>query len=304
MAGIEVHQDTVTGAGDADLRIDFHILAGDVAHSRFRPDQIRCRWLAQPFEPAHPVGALVERQWRRNQATAAESGLQLFDGALARLVEFRLQGDGLHLTLQPTSYRVFSTTNLMLDAPMIPLADGGRQSIRQLAGADVFRQPSPYLANPLNVIATIVSRDAVTFVPRRSSWVYERPGTLQTSVGGALDKGEHPAVALRRETMEEWGLEIREDEITFLALGVSGTTGEPDLLAMVRSRLSAEEIRRRYQRRAEQEEFTVFRRVPLTRENVGAAMELLATGDWSQPSDQAAFYLTLVRTVFSGHSPA
>ncbi len=303
MAAIRVKQEPAGGSDDAALRIDFHILAGDVAHSRFRPDQIRCRWLAQPFEPADPVGALVERLWRRNQASAAARGLRLFDGTLARLVDFSRRGNGIHLTLQPTSYRIFSTTNLMLDTPMIPCDDGEARSIRQLAGEEVFRLPSPYLANPLNVIATIVSRDGVTFVPRRSSSVFERPGTLQASVGGALDTGEHPAAALRRETMEEWGLEIREDEITFLALGVSGTTGEPDLLAMVQSRLSAGEIRRRYQCHAEQEEFTAFRQVPLTRENAAAAMELLITGDWSQPSDQAAFYLTLVRTVFGSNSP-
>jgi len=141
-------------------------------------------------------------------------------------------------------------------------------------------------------------------VPRRSPWVYERPGTLQTSVGGALDTGEHPAAALRRETLEEWGLEIRDDEITFLALGVSGTTGEPDLLALVHSRLSADEIRRRYRYHAEQEEFTAFRQISLTRDNLEGAVQLLVNGDWSQPSDQAAFYLALVRTVFSGRGPA
>ena len=299
MGGILLEADLAGGSGYGGLRIDFHILAGDVAYSRFRPDQIRCRWLAQPFEPADPVGALVPGQWRRNRASAASRGLQLFDGPLARLVEYRQQGDGLHLTLQPTSYRFFSTTNLLLDVPMIPRGQGGRCSIRELAGDDVFRHPSPYLANPLNVIAAIVSSDGVTFVPRRSPWVYERPGTLQTSVGGALNPGEHPAAALRRETMEEWGLEIREDEMVFFALGVSGTTGEPDLLGMVRSRLSADEICRRYRRRAEQEEFTAFRQVALRRENAAAAMALLAGGDWSQPSDQAAFYLTLVRRMFN-----
>jgi len=299
MGGILLKADLLDGSGHGGLSIDFHILAGNVAYSRFRPDQIRCRWLAQPFEPADPVGALVPGQWRRNQASAAARGLQLFDGPLARLVDYRRQGDGLHLTLQPTSYRFFSTTNLLLDFPMIPCREGGRRSIRELAGEDVFRLPSPYLANPLNVIATIVSSDGVTFVPRRSDWVYERPGSLQTSVGGALDTGEHPAAALRRETMEEWGLEIREDEMVFFALGISATTGEPDLLGMVRSRLSADAICRRYRRCAEQEEFTAFRQVSLHRENVAAAMKLLATGDWSQPSDQAAFYLTLVRTVLN-----
>lgn len=182
---------------------------------------------------------------------------------------------------------------------MISRADGGLQSLRQLAGREVFRLPSPYLANLLNVIATIVSCDGVTFVPRRSFSVFERPGTLQTSVGGALERGEHPSAALRRETMEEWGLEIQEDEIVFFALGISGSTGEPDLLGMVQSRLSADQICRRYERQADREEFTAFQRISLTPDNAAAALNLLTSGDWSQPSDQAAFYLTLVRMVLS-----
>jgi 8-oxo-dGTP pyrophosphatase MutT (NUDIX family) len=297
MEGIRVKRGRTPDAPGGDLRIDFHLLAGDVEHSRFKARQVRCRWQARPFEPASPVGGLIERQWRRNLESAQKRGLLLFDGPLARLVDFRRQGDTLQLTLQPTSYRVFSTTNLMLDTPMIPRADGQFRSIRQLAGRDVFGLPSPYLANPLNVIATIVSRDGVTFVPRRSLTVFERPGTLQASVGGALDTGEHPAAALRRETMEEWGLAVEEDEITFFALGISGTTGEPDLLGMVQSPLSADQICRQYERRAERDEFTAFAQVPLTRGNAAAALELLITGDWSQPSDQAAFYLTLTRQI-------
>lgn len=298
MGGIHIRPGSVAECVPAGLHIDFDILAGDIEHSRFKADQIRCHWMDKPFEPASPVAELVDRQWQCNLAAAIKHGRQLFDGPLGRLVDFSRQSGSLLLTLQPTSYRVFSTTNLELGTPMIPQAEGrGRLSIRQLAGEKVFQLSSPFLANPLNVIAMIVSTDGVTFVPQRSPSVYERPGTLQASVGGAVTVGEHPAAALRRETSEEWGIEAEEDEVAFYALGISRSTGEPDLLGVVRPRLDARQICQAHARHACRDEFTSFKKIPLNRSSAASALNLLLSGSWSQPSDQAAFYLTLVRTL-------
>jgi hypothetical protein len=291
MGGIHIRPGSVAECVPAGLHIDFDILAGDIEHSRFKADQIRCRWMDKPFEPASPVAELVDVQWQHNLRVAEKHGRRLFDGPLGRLVDFSRQSDSLHLTLQPTSYRVFSTTNLELDTPMIPQdEDRGRLSIRQLAGEKVFGLSSPYLANPLNVIAMIVSCDGVTFVPQRSPSVYERPGTLQASVGGAVTVGEHPAAALRRETAEE-------DEIAFYALGISRSTGEPDLLGVVRPRLDARQICQAHGRHVCQDEFTSFKKVSLEHSSDASVLKLLISGNWSQPSDQAAFYLTLVRAL-------
>lgn len=298
MGGIHIRPGGIAEKVPSGLHIDFDILAGDIEHSRFKADQIRCRWTDQHFEPASPVAELVDRQWRHNLRAAAKHNRQLFDGPLGRLMDFRLQADTIQLTLQPTSYRVFSTTNLKLDTPMIPHAGGrSRLSIRHLAGDGVLGLSSPYLANPLNVIAMIVSSDSTTFVPQRSASVYERPGTLQASVGGAVDVGEHPAAALRRETAEEWGLEVLEDEITFFALGISLPTGEPDFLGVVQPRLDARQICQAHARHTCREEFTSFNKVNLNRSGAASALNLLTSGNWSQPSDQAAFYLTFVRAL-------
>ena len=140
-----------------NFQIDFDILAGDIEQSRFHGDQIRCDWQQQPFEPASPVAELIAQQWQHNLDAAEKHGQRLFDGSLGRLVNFNFRSNTLFLTLQPTSYRLFSTTNLKLDLPMIPQAgDSTCLSIRELAGKQVFTLPSPYLANPLNVIAMIV----------------------------------------------------------------------------------------------------------------------------------------------------
>lgn len=278
------------------LVIDFDILVGDLTSSEYQHDQIEINWLHEPFKPAEPVAQAVVRRLAKLKEKAKKEG-RIFDETIpARLCSYHVDGKKIQLTLQPTEYFLFAVTNLALDEPMIPDPRGnGSISIRKLAGSELFSLPSPFLANPLNVIAMILTKDGFTFVPKRSSLVYERPNTWQASVGGGVNYQEHPALALVREVREEWGLDIELSELRFLALGINRRTGEPDLLALVESKANSNDVLEKFHRGSDKLEFRQFDRLRMSPENLPSHVSALCTKDWSQPSDQTAFLLALIR---------
>jgi ADP-ribose pyrophosphatase YjhB (NUDIX family) len=143
----------------------------------------------------------------------------------------------------------------------------------------------------------IVTADNCTFVPKRSRKAFERPETLQASVGGAVAVGEHPTQALVREIREEWGVLADKDDVRYFALVINRRTAEPDLIALVTLDSDADHVCRALKDSSEKQEFTRCVPLDLSHANLASLVSLLRNGDWSQPSDQAAFLLTLVRTL-------
>jgi ADP-ribose pyrophosphatase YjhB (NUDIX family) len=278
-----------------NLKIDFDIVIGNLDKSVYRGDEIEINWSEHVFTPSEPIPKIMAKRWSELCKQAQQKGQILVDSKLARLVDYSETSNKITLILQPTSYRVFSTTNLGLDH-QIPRQEGeGYMSIRELSESEGSFLTSPYLANPLNVIAMIITNDDFTYTPMRSSLVFESPNTLQASVGGAVNPREHPTSALIREITEEWGLLVEEDEIRFLVLGINQRTGEPDLIAMVDTELSASEVLDVFKTHNQKEEFTEPKPIKLSEKNLGHLLSTLYTEQWSQPSDQAAFLITLIR---------
>lgn len=271
--------------------VDFEILAGAAAPGAPALD-VSLRWMEDRFCPAEPVRTAIESRVAAFRESLPAQGL--VDGLLAGLSGYHLDTAGLTLDVRPAYYSTFAFTNLALDTPLGSGPDSAL-SIRALAGARLFSLPSPFLANPLNVIAMIVTTDGCTFVPRRSARVYERPHTWQASAGGAVEQGNRsPAEALVREIEEEWGLKIAGEDISFLAFGRNRRTAEPDLLALVRPRVTAAELNGIFRDRCDGFEFREFDVIPLERAHSRHLASLLHAREWSQPSDQAAFLLTLI----------
>jgi len=277
------------------FKIDFGIVIGDVDKSSYRPDEIEVTWSDKEFQPPEQIASLVLEQWNRLLERADARKQDLWDGELARLCDYKSTRDKISLALQPTSYSCFATTNLLLDYPIVSRAEGEDRTIRELAGSDVFSPSSPYLANPLNVIAMLITADGFTFIPKRSATVYERPDTWQASVGGALKPDETPTSALIREVREEWGLDIKESEIQFLVLGINQRTGEPDLIAMVETEASLSQVIDTFSKFGEKFEFSNFETLRLVLRTLESFISSLRYEEWSQPSDQAALLLTLIR---------
>jgi 8-oxo-dGTP pyrophosphatase MutT (NUDIX family) len=281
------------------LKIGFGILAGDLKSGSYKHHQIKVTWLDKEFRPSEPIASIVQKQWEKLTQSAQKKRQVLTDGALSRLVSWSTTSDNkVSLTFQPTSYKFFSTTNLLLDEPIIlPDKDRHSISIRELAGGDLSRA-SCYLANPLNVVAMLISADGFTFIPRRSAYVFERPNTWQASVGGAVKpEDDNPTTALIREFKEEWGLDVDKGEIEFSVLGVNQRTGEPDLIGQVKTKKSCEQIMEVFSKHDHKFEFASIKPLELAERDIGTLTELLfEENEWSQASDRTAVLTALIRT--------
>lgn len=167
---------------------------------------------------------------------AASTDRQLYFKRLGRVRSWNGTEDTLELTLEHTFYAHFLATNLNLQLPPNGKPHPILRRIEDLVGDDRLRR-QVFLASPLNVLAAVVSSDGVLFAPRRGDHLKERPGTLQTSVGGFWEwkDGTSPLKTLQREAEEELGLVVAAAEVEFVAFGFNGQTGEPDLLAVVHS---------------------------------------------------------------------
>lgn len=66
--------------------------------------------------------------------------------------------------------------------------------------------------------AIITTPSGQTLVQKRSSHIFFAPGLLDISVGGHVDSGETPEVAMVREIYEEVGLQVKTKELTYLGI--------------------------------------------------------------------------------------
>lgn len=293
--------------------VDFDLVWGRVVGEPGRRFEsiVTARHTNEVFVP--PL-ALADETWRAAFWAfddAASTGRQLYFKRLGRVRSWEATEDTLVLTLEHTFYAHFLATNLNLQLP-----PGGKphpvlERIEDLVGADRLARQA-FLASPLNVLAAVVSSDGTLFAPRRGDHLKERAGTLQTSVGGFWEwrDGPSPLQTLQREAVEELGLTVEPDEVEFAAFGLNGQTGEPDLLAVVHSRRSRDEIYKGWLARTKGNALTAEvsldpRRLALEVNLTTADPETLARfvrkwrrGDeWSQPSDRASVLTALTRYV-------
>ena len=159
--------------------------------------QITQSWRDTPRPISPAVDRLITRTWEVEQALASQAGRSLYNGRLARLLHVEVSADGLHLLLTATCYRDFLGTNLH-------------------NAAEVSRFGLQYLADPLGISATVITRDGRLGLGRRSDRVAFHAGHLHT-FGGLLedpDRGPDGRYdifgAARRELIEELGLEAAE----------------------------------------------------------------------------------------------
>jgi 8-oxo-dGTP diphosphatase len=133
-------------------------------------ENVTASWREEHFEPAPEHAEAADAAIRGLQ----DRGSPSHDGVAARLVDYRQEGEGLAIELQPLRWA-------------LRLVDG--DASHSVAALCVTR-----------------SADGRWLAGRRADWVSSWAGRWALGAGGAVDLGENPAHTLVRELREEWAV--------------------------------------------------------------------------------------------------
>jgi 8-oxo-dGTP pyrophosphatase MutT (NUDIX family) len=141
-----------------------------LARGPWELDRIQARWRDEHFEPSAEQTAAADEAIRGLH----DRGSPSHDGVAARLVDYREEGDGIAIELQPL-----------------------RWALRLVAGD---------AAQSMAALCVTRSADGRWLAGRRAPWVSSWAGRWALGAGGAVDLGENPAETLVRELQEEWSV--------------------------------------------------------------------------------------------------
>ncbi len=146
-------------------------------------ERVRARWLDEPFEPSPAHAEAADAAIKDLQ----DRGSPSHDGVAARLLDFRQDGDGIAIELQPL-----------------------RWALRLVAGD---------ASHSVAALCVTRSADGRWLAGRRAAWVSTWAGRWALGAGGAVDLGENPADTLVRELKEEWAVspeQVRGEALVLL----------------------------------------------------------------------------------------
>jgi 8-oxo-dGTP diphosphatase len=141
-----------------------------LARGPWELENITARWQDDQFEPPPEHTEAADEAIRQLQRRGSPS----HDGVAARLVDYRQDGEGIAIELQPLRWA-------------LRLVDG--DASQSIAALCVTR-----------------SADGRWLAGRRAAWVSSWAGRWALGAGGAVDLGESPADTLVRELEEEWSV--------------------------------------------------------------------------------------------------
>lgn len=186
------------------------------------PEAVTCRWVSSSFDPPADVLEHIELAWKEAQN---QRGVLLFDGPMCRLESFEADAGRLELVVSRTSYKAFVGTNLR------------HPEIADKYGAGC-------LANALGISCALVSADDYLLLGRRNARVAYYPGRIHP-FAGAMEPGERLDIFVeaRRELSEELRFSAGDiGEMRCMGLVEDKALRQPEIICLVRSKLSRAEI--------------------------------------------------------------
>lgn len=141
---------------------------GILARGPWRPEDVRCDWAEQQYDPPREAALAADRAI----AALAARGSPSHDGMGTRLVSFTATETELRLELQPTRWAL------------------------RLSPTDASQS--------LAAMCVVRADDGSWLAGRRAPWVASWPGRWALGAGGSVDAGESPVLTLTRELEEEW----------------------------------------------------------------------------------------------------
>ena len=161
-----------------------------LARGPWSPEQVTCSWRADAFVADAADDAAADAALARLR----ERGSPSHDGLAARLASFGQRDGGLQLELQPA-----------------------RWSLRLTGSA---------AARSVSVLCVVRDAQGRWLAGRRAPWLASWTGRWTLGAGGAVEVGECPVEAMRRELQEEWSVAPARMTVEALA-------GTPDGLAFL-----------------------------------------------------------------------
>jgi 8-oxo-dGTP diphosphatase len=160
-------------------------VTGLLARGPWEAAQVDYAWREDVFEPTPEAEAAADGEIERLR----ERGSPSHDGLSARLVSFAVDGDRLHLELQPA-----------------------RWALR--LGGDA--------QDSMTILCVVRDADGRWLAGRRAGWVASWAGRWALGAGGSVEVGEDPVCTLSRELEEEWSVEPQRLTIEALVRLPSG----------------------------------------------------------------------------------
>ena len=114
------------------------------------------------------------------------------------------------------------------------------------------------------------------------------------------DQDESVAAALLRECSEELNIDVAVDEVSFPMLGINLRTHEPDFIGLIRTQRTLIEVLKGISAGSLWESCN-WEILAVHKENLPVLVSALRSKDWSQASDQAAFFVMLEQCLGKGN---
>lgn len=209
---------------------------------RFGPGQVTMQWRDEPRPSLPELEELITRTWHDQMVLAEAAGRTLYNGRLARLLRWRVEGGGLHMVVGPTDYAAFMATHLL------------NPHRGDEFGWETF-------AHPVGTSATVITTDGCLLYGRRNQQVAFHQDYVHTFGGGiearekAVDGSIDVFASIRRELCEE--LRIAPQDVTELVcLGMirDRTIRQPELVFDATVRQTREELANRIDPTSHEEE--------------------------------------------------
>jgi ADP-ribose pyrophosphatase YjhB (NUDIX family) len=156
--------------------------AGILARGPWEPDQIDVRWQADAFEPAPGGTEAADRALHALRRRGSPS----HDGLAARLVDFRADGSGLTLDLQPARW--------------------------------ALRLVPEFAARAMSVLCVVRNADGSWLAGRRAGWLASWAGRWALGAAGSVEVDENPTHTMHRELAEEWSVQAERIRIEALVV--------------------------------------------------------------------------------------
>lgn len=233
----------------------FLVIDGDGQHV-YKPQTVTTKLsLAELTLPAE-VQQLKSAIAAREEKKKSDGHSAMWNGPTVALERYAIsrtipQEDlEIALTFQPSDYFTFQATIMSLDLPLSGQSGVTTLRERYLAAADPS-VPVPFLAQLFGVTIVVFSKDEQEVILCwRSAESGVRPGELDVTfcegVHPTLDRAaREPTPDLYRTAIrgasEEMGLDLYEDDITFLGFGLDTQYYQWQMLGMARLRTSIDE---------------------------------------------------------------